>query len=60
MEYESSSTPYKKDKANKVAIIGDSNVGKTCVIDRICEDKFGDSKPTIGAFHKVKTINDGN
>jgi len=50
--------PFKKEKPNKVVIIGDSNVGKTCLIERYCENRFGDTQPTIGALHKVKTVND--
>jgi small GTP-binding protein len=49
---------YKREKPNKVVIIGDSNVGKTCFIERYCEDRFGDTQPTIGALHKIKTVND--
>jgi small GTP-binding protein len=52
------SKTFKKEKPNKVVIIGDSNVGKTCLIERYCENKFGDTQPTIGALHKVKTVND--
>jgi len=48
----------KREKPNKVVIIGDSNVGKTCVIERYCEERFGETQPTIGALHKIKTIND--
>lgn len=48
----------KREKPNKVVIIGDSNVGKTCFIERYCDDRFGDTQPTIGALHKIKTIND--
>lgn len=54
----SDSTPHKREKPNKIVIIGDSNVGKTCLIDRYCDDKFTESQPTIGALHKIKTIND--
>jgi small GTP-binding protein len=49
---------YKREKPNKVVIIGDSNVGKTCFIERYCEDRFGDTQPTIGALHKIKTVDD--
>ncbi len=48
----------KKEKPNKIVIIGDSNVGKTCFIERYCEDRFGDTQPTIGALHKIKTVNE--
>jgi Ras-related protein Rab-5C len=46
-----------KGKANKVVIIGDSNVGKTCLIARYVDEKFGESQPTIGALHRMKTVN---
>jgi small GTP-binding protein len=49
---------FKKEKPNKVVIIGDSNVGKTCLIERYCDNRFGDTQPTIGALHRVKTVND--
>lgn len=49
---------FVKQRPNKVVIIGDANVGKTCIIDRITEDKFDATQPTIGALHKTKTIND--
>lgn len=49
---------FKREKPNKVVIIGDSNVGKTCIIERYCEDRFGETQPTIGALHKIKMIND--
>jgi small GTP-binding protein len=57
-ENKNKGTPPKREKPNKIVIIGDSNVGKTCLIDRYCDDKFGDTQPTIGALHKIKTVND--
>jgi Ras-related protein Rab-5C len=45
------------NKANKVVIIGDSNVGKTCLITRYVDERFGDTQPTIGALHRMKTTN---
>jgi small GTP-binding protein len=54
----SQKTVHKREKPNKVVIIGDSNVGKTCFIERYCDDKFGDTQPTIGALHKMKTVAD--
>ena len=53
-----SKQPPRRDKPNKVVIIGDSNVGKTCFIERYCDDRFGDTQPTIGALHKIKTVNE--
>lgn len=46
----------KKPKSQKIVIIGDSNVGKTSIIDQFIENKFGDTKPSIGALHKLKNI----
>ena len=51
-------TTFKREKPNKVVIIGDSNVGKTCIIERYVDDHFGDTQPTIGALHKIKSVND--
>jgi len=48
--------PVKKTKSNKIVLIGDSNVGKTSIIDQFIEGKFGDTKPSIGALHKLKSI----
>lgn len=45
-------------KANKVVIIGDSNVGKTCIIQRFISNSFNTSKPTIGACHYNKKVQD--
>jgi len=47
---------FKREKPNKVVIIGDSNVGKTSFIERFCDDRFGDNQPTIGALHKIKDL----
>lgn len=44
-------------KANKVVIIGDSSVGKTCIIERLIKNTFIETKSTIGACHHNKTIN---
>jgi len=46
----------------KVAMLGESGVGKTCIIERYVSDMFNEySEPTKGAAFKVKTIrsNDG-
>lgn len=50
------SKPVKKTKSNKIVLIGDSNVGKTSIIDQFIEGKFGETKPSIGALHKLKSI----
>lgn len=47
-----------ENKKNKIVIIGDSNVGKTCIIERLINNSFDETKPTIGACHYEKTVND--
>jgi small GTP-binding protein len=42
--------------SHKVVIIGDANVGKTCLINRFYNDTFKSSMPTIGATHFSKNI----
>ena len=49
-----------KLKSNKIVIIGDTNVGKTCIIERLINNTFGNTKSTIGASYtdiKIKGIN---
>jgi len=54
------STPLKlkRKKPCKVVIIGDSNVGKTCIIERFIHNTFESTQPTIGACHFNKKFND--
>lgn len=41
----------------KILIVGDSSVGKTCILLRYCEDKFSTSHlPTIGIDFKIKKL----
>ena len=50
----------KNSKSNKIVIIGDTNVGKTCIIERLINNTFGNTKSTIGASYtdiKIKGIN---
>ena len=51
-----SSLPIKQ-KPNKIALIGDANVGKTCLIQRLKYKSFGNTKSTIGACNENITIN---
>ena len=46
----------KRTKSQKVVLIGDSNVGKTSVCEQFIENKFGETKPSIGALHKFKNV----
>jgi len=41
----------------KIVIIGDTGVGKTCFIERYCNDRYTDTyMPTIGVDFLIKTI----
>lgn len=45
----------------KVIVIGDSGVGKTNLITRLCQDRFSDCyTATIGVDFKLKTITHSN
>ena len=45
------------DSTLKFLVIGDSNVGKTCVLLRFCEDTFTNVHlTTIGIDFKLKTM----
>ena len=48
----------KRQKGNKVVIIGDSSVGKTCIIQQYLSNTFQDTTSTIGACHFQKTVKD--
>jgi len=52
------SQKQKRKKPSKVVIIGDSNVGKTCIIERFIHNTFESTQPTIGACHFNKKYND--
>ena len=42
----------------KYLVIGDSGVGKTCILMRYCEDSFqSDLLSTVGVDFKIKRIN---
>ena len=55
-ESQNQTNQNKKPKSQKIVLIGDSNVGKTSIIDQFIESKFGETKPSIGALHKLKMI----
>ena len=51
-------TQGQKRKIFKIIIIGDSNVGKTCLTYRFCEGRFPSrTEATIGVDFREKTIN---
>ncbi|CBK23016.2 uncharacterized protein [Blastocystis hominis] len=39
----------KVDMNVKILLIGDSNVGKSCILMRFIDNKFTDLSPTIGS-----------
>jgi GTPase SAR1 family protein len=48
----------KQKKVFKVIVVGDSDVGKTCLTYRFCEGKFLDkSEATIGVDFRERTVN---
>uniref|UniRef100_A0A1I8IFH7 Integrase catalytic domain-containing protein n=1 Tax=Macrostomum lignano TaxID=282301 RepID=A0A1I8IFH7_9PLAT len=50
----------KSKKIYKIIVIGDSNVGKTCLTYRFCEGKFPTrTEATIGVDFREKTLNIG-
>ncbi|KAF3698886.1 Ras-related protein Rab-36 [Channa argus] len=47
--------PWDRQKMSKVVIVGDLNVGKTCLINRFCKDVFErDYKATIGVDFEIE------
>ena len=48
----------RRQKGNKVVIIGDSSVGKTCIIQQYINSTFQETTTTIGACHFQQTIKD--
>jgi len=42
--------------SHKVVIIGDANVGKTCLITRFNKNIFQETSPTIGAIHYIQAV----
>jgi small GTP-binding protein len=45
------------DRCFKIVLVGDSGVGKTSIINKICNDKFDPmSLPTIGGNRSIKVI----
>ena len=42
----------------KILVLGDSNVGKTCIVHRFCDERYYDTYiSTIGTKKEKKTIN---
>lgn len=50
----------KISKIPKVCLIGDSNVGKTSIINRFVKDSFAETQPSIGACHNKKKVTTQN
>ena len=49
------------DQLIKLVFIGDSSVGKTCLLTRFSEDRFSqDHMPTIGIDFKIKMLQVGD
>jgi GTPase SAR1 family protein len=47
----------KQKRVFKIIVVGDSNVGKTCLTYRFCEGKFLDkSEATIGVDFRERTV----
>ncbi|KAM8838966.1 ras-related protein Rab-36 isoform 1-T2 [Synchiropus picturatus] len=47
--------PWDRQKMSKVVVVGDLNVGKTCLINRFCKDVFDrDYKATIGVDFEIE------
>jgi len=43
----------------KIIVVGDSGVGKTCLLNRFCYDKFeSNTAPTVGCDFCTKVITD--
>lgn len=54
---ESSLEPYVQTRIFKIIVIGDSNVGKTCLTFRFCGGTFPDkTEATIGVDFREKTV----
>lgn len=46
------------EKPIKLLLVGDSAVGKTCLVERFCDDKFDSfSMMTVGVDFKIKIVN---
>ncbi|XP_071399773.1 ras-related protein Rab-36 [Centroberyx affinis] len=47
--------PWDRQKMSKAVVVGDLNVGKTCLINRFCKDLFDrDYKATIGVDFEIE------
>ena len=45
-----------KDLAFKVVMLGDSSVGKTCLVNRFIKQSYFESEPTLAQDFKSKVV----
>mmetsp|Transcript_32611 Transcript_32611/g.56631 ORF Transcript_32611/g.56631 Transcript_32611/m.56631 type:complete len:191 (-) Transcript_32611:1075-1647(-) len=45
-----------REPHHKVVVLGNSNVGKTCLVNRLARDTFSEAEPTIGANFLTKAL----
>ena len=48
------------DHVFKIIILGDSNVGKTAILNRFADETYYETIPTIGIDYKIKTLEIGD
>ena len=45
-----------KAKPYKVVMLGDSSVGKTCLVNRFIKSRYQESEPTLAQDFQSKTV----
>ncbi|KAH3765971.1 Rab GTPase [Pelomyxa schiedti] len=48
--------PVVLEKGVKLVLVGDSNTGKTCIVERLCRNDYEKTTPTIGASFQVHRV----